>query len=47
MTALLARIQAAWCNRWHRRISTPVNGEYICLECLRRVPVLWDRRESR
>jgi hypothetical protein len=29
------------CRHLHRGITRPVNGEYICLRCQRRFPVLW------
>ncbi len=30
-----------WCRRMHRRITRPVNNEYVCMDCQRRFKVGW------
>jgi hypothetical protein len=35
-------IAAWWCRLFHRSITLPVHGEYVCLICLRRYRVSWE-----
>lgn len=30
-----------WCRTFHREITRPVNGQYICLRCLRQFSAQW------
>jgi hypothetical protein len=32
---MIERILQSWCRRFHKRISTAVNGKYTCWRCLR------------
>lgn len=38
---MLEAIAVWWCRQTHRKIMTPVNGQYKCAECLREFPVTW------
>jgi hypothetical protein len=31
-----------WCRTFHSKMMRPVNGHYLCAECLRDWPVHWD-----
>lgn len=32
---MIERIARAWCVRFHKRITRPINNSYQCLHCLR------------
>jgi hypothetical protein len=36
------RLRRVWCEFSHRRISWPINGRYVCHQCGREFPVLWE-----
>jgi hypothetical protein len=31
-----------WCKKMHRGAMWPIHGKYICPQCLREYPVVWD-----
>jgi hypothetical protein len=31
-----------WCKKTHNRPMWPINGRYICSDCLRSFPVAWE-----
>ena len=37
-TSLLEFLRRWICHNFHRSITRPVRGEYICLRCMRRYP---------
>jgi hypothetical protein len=34
-----------WCHWFHKKVFRPVCGKYICAECFREWPVLWEAKE--
>jgi hypothetical protein len=44
------RISELWCKSMHSKAMWPIHGKYICPNCLREYPVIWEdlpaRRES-
>ena len=36
------RMSVWWCKTMHSRAMWPVHGKYICPDCLREYPVVWD-----
>ena len=41
---MIERLARLWCRHAHRKITTPVNGKYVCLRCLREYPA-WVKPE--
>jgi acetone carboxylase gamma subunit len=37
-----SRISEAWCKSMHSKAMWPIHGKYICPDCLRAYPVVWD-----
>lgn len=33
-----------WCKKMHSRAMWPIHGRYICPDCLRTYPVVWEGR---
>lgn len=46
MRELFEPIGRWWCRIAHQEISRPHRGEYQCLVCLRRYPVLFEPRSK-
>ncbi len=36
------RISEFWCKRMHSKAMWPIHGKYICPQCLRSYPVVWE-----
>jgi hypothetical protein len=36
------RISEAWCKSMHSKAMWPMHGKYICPDCLREFPVVWE-----
>ena len=36
------RMTVWWCKTMHAGAMWPVNGKYICPDCLREFPVIWE-----
>jgi hypothetical protein len=36
------RISELWCRSMHNKAMWPMHGKYICPDCLREHPVVWD-----
>ncbi len=36
------RISEMWCKSMHSRAMWPIHGKYICPDCLREYPVIWE-----
>lgn len=41
---MIERFLVAWCRQMHNRPMWPVQGKYICSQCLRQHPVPWEAR---
>jgi hypothetical protein len=39
MSQLLERVEQLWCMTMHTGTMWPMNGRYVCRECLRAYPV--------
>lgn len=39
---MLNRISKAWCKAMHNKAMWPINGKYVCSECLREYTVTWE-----
>ena len=39
------RLGVAWCSLFHRAVSQPWKGRYVCLTCGRAYPVPWEEGE--
>jgi hypothetical protein len=40
---MLNWISELWCKRMHSGAMWPIHGKYICPDCLREYPVVWER----
>ena len=36
------RIAEVWCKSMHSKAMWPIHGKYICPDCLREYPVVWE-----
>jgi hypothetical protein len=39
---MINRISEMWCKKMHTRAMWPIHGKYVCQECLREYPVVWE-----
>lgn len=39
---MLNWISELWCKTMHTRAMWPIHGKYICSDCLRAYPVVWE-----
>ena len=39
---MIEKLLAAWCRHMHQGAMWPMHGKYICGQCLRQHPVLWE-----
>jgi hypothetical protein len=36
------RISEIWCKKLHHGAMWPIHGRYVCPDCLREYPVIWE-----
>ena len=39
---MLDRLAELWCRNVHSKTMWPIHGKYICPDCLRQYPVVWE-----
>ncbi|HEY1342721.1 MAG TPA: hypothetical protein VGF59_34700 [Bryobacteraceae bacterium] len=39
---MLNWISEFWCRKMHTRAMWPIHGRYVCPQCLREYPVVWE-----
>jgi len=39
---MINKISELWCKKMHTNAMWPIHGRYICPQCLRTYPVVWE-----